>query len=475
MFRLLAATVLSLAFALGGVPEIGRAGPVIQQGKGTLVLIQIDGLSYERFLEAAGKGKTPFMARLLDRGFKVSPYRCGVPTVTQSVQAQIFYGIKLPGNDWYSKKSASYPDGVGFERRLSKPGLLCDGRVYLSDLAGGARDGVYVSNFIRGDSEAWGGTTAYLRNLMKGGPLHLLFTWPRIQLEAMGMSRYFRKNGFGTAMDKKAPLFISVVENYCSSVAEAGVKKAVRDQVPVVYTDFSTYDEKAHYYGPFSDMAFEALRRLDARIRRIAAVAGPNGGRLFIFSDHGQTRSKLFSRRFGKTMQQLVDELARQAYPKHVDGDLVFTHVYSMGNIYLIGHAGHADKARIERFYPGFLKSLFEHEGVGLVAVRSGGRVELLGNALAEYADPLAPPDYLQAQIEDYMSLEDSGDIVVFAPYKDGRTLDYNDTYTLVSQHGGIGGEQMHPFILYDPKVMTESPESWSDARELHRVFKSLK
>jgi hypothetical protein len=475
MFRLLAVAALSLAFALAGVPGIGHAGPVIQRDKGTLVLIQVDGLSFGRFMEAAGKGKIPFMARLLDSGFKVSPYRCGVPTITQSVQAQIFYGTKLPGNDWYSKKSASYPDGVGSERGLSKPGLLRGGRVYLSELAGDAQDGVDVSTFMRDYSEVREGTIAYLRNLMKGAPLHLLFGWPGIQLKAMGMSRYFRKNGFGTAMDKKAPLFISVLENHCSSVAEYGVKKAVRDQVPVVYTDFSAYDEKAHYYGPSSDMAFAALKRLDGRIRRIAAVAGANGARLFVFSDHGQTRSELFSRRFGKTMQQLVDEMARQAYPQHVDGDLVFTHVYSMGNIYLIGHAGHADKARIERFYPGFLKGLSEHEGVGLVAVRSEGKVELLGNALDGYADPLAPPDYLQAQIEDYMSLEESGDIVVFAPYKDGRTLDYNDTYTLVSQHGGIGGEQMHPFILYDPKVMMESPESWSDARDLHRLFKSLK
>ncbi|MFA5140870.1 MAG: alkaline phosphatase family protein [Elusimicrobiota bacterium] len=478
MLKILAAA-LCMAWGLDGVPEIKDAGPVIREAKGTLVLIQVDGLSYDRFLEAASKGKVPNMAALLDSGFKLSPYKCGIPTITQSVQAQIFYGVKLPANDWYSKKGASgggkaYTGGVDFERRLSKPGLLSGGRVYLSELAGGAKDGVDVSSFIQEDAEAHGGTIAYLRNLRKGSLLRLLHKWPGIKRDAREMAEHFRESGFDTELDAKAPLFISIMENYCSSVAEDGVKKAISDDAPVVYTDLASYDEKAHYFGPSSDAAFDALKRIDERVGRIAAEAGARGARLFIFSDHGQTESEVFSKRFGKAMQQLVDELARKVYPKHVDGDLAFTHAYSMGNIYLIGHDGHVDKAGIERFYPGFLKSLSEHEGVGMVAVRSEGKVELLGGSLAGYADSRMPPEVLKAQIEDYMSLEESGDIVVFAPYKDGRTLDYNDKYTLVSEHGGIGGEQMHPFILYDPKLMAESPASWKDAGDLHRVFKSL-
>ncbi|MDD5656571.1 MAG: hypothetical protein PHF00_04880 [Elusimicrobia bacterium] len=161
--------------------------------------------------------------------------------------------------------------------------------------------------------------------------------------------------------------------------------------------------------------------------------------------------------------------------------------------LYLRGREGHADMSVVERLYPGFLKALAGHEAVGMVAVRSGPDAVLLAKAgkasirggrlsVSEGVDPLAgyqdarmSEAALADQIEDYLRLDDAGDVVVFAPYQDGATLDYNDKYTVISEHGGIGDGQMHPFLIYDPAVLAEASRTFRDARDLHRVFKSLK
>lgn len=480
------------------LPDIAAVpAPPLPKQTGTLALIQIDGLSYARLQEAFSKGHAKNMARLLnERGYRNSSYLCGMPTVTMSVQSQLFFGKQLPGNEWYSKAKGKEVTGAVIEEEIPRSaGLLYGGRAYLSELSGGADKGVNVRVWLDKDIEESGTALGVVKELDRSFP-HLL-TGMRFPLYTFiknwrAMKRDFAARKYETRTDRLAPLYISMLTNFGAAVAADGISDAIRDSLPSVYADFSGFDEKAHYYGYSSEEAFAELDKIDGHIGKIIKSADKHGARVLIFSDHGQTPSETFVGKFGGTPQSLVDGLGRAAATGYKDGDMVFGHVYSMGNVYVKSAPGRLDAAEIEKKYPGFAEKLAAHPGIGVAAVRNGGAIELLskngrgfigadgsynageGDPLGRYADGTATREALAAQVKDYLSLEESGDLVVMAPYENGRTIDYNIKYTLISEHGGIGGEQMHPFVIYHPAAATMDPASFRSALDFGAALRGM-
>ncbi|MFQ5923183.1 MAG: hypothetical protein ACE5M4_10095 [Anaerolineales bacterium] len=79
----------------------------------------------------------------------------------------------------------------------------------------------------------------------------------------------------------------------------------------VVYATFVGYDEIAHHSGVLDPGAFDILYKLDQQFRRLA-TAVPNAPRPYhfvILSDHGQTGGATFKQRYGKSLQEYVQEL----------------------------------------------------------------------------------------------------------------------------------------------------------------------
>lgn len=472
------------------VPSAPVAGT---EESGTLVLVQIDGLGHKRLLEAVAGGWAPNLGNLLASGeYRAAPFRNGIPTVTQSIQSQIFYGRIQPGNEWYSREKGGEVTASDLEPGYpASSGLLAGGRAYLSEFSGGAQQGADVRRMFAEDAAERGTAGAALKELSAGTPLFLRHL---LQAPADNGRRFvrdtlsdvlqirgdFKARGFDRPMDRKSAYFFALTGNVWSQVAKAGILEALEQRAPVVYTDFSTYDEYAHYYGAGSAEAFSALLKIDEQIGEIvAALRGDS--KLVVFSDHGQTPTRNFTDRYGETPQQVLDRLLLKAKPGAKPGELVFSHVYSMGNIYVRGSGHRVELDEFEGLYPGLIQALLAHEGFGLVAARRNGRVALLSKEVASaagrsplsaYSDDISTVEVLQEQVANYMQIEESGDLVVFAPYEDGITLDYNSNYTLVSEHGGIGGEQMHPFILYPPRALPFEPEKIKDARDLNRLLK---
>lgn len=470
----------------------------------SLILVQIDGLGNKALLEAMEKGYTPNLAALAgDPGFRLTPFLNGIPTVTMAIQTEMFYGKLAPGNEWYSKARGREITATEAERDLSaESGLLHGGRVYLSELSGGASKGADVRRIIKDDTRRMGTVRAVLKELMTGGPLfarYLLVHNPLVSIprflyhtvrDVIKMKRDFKKAGFTTKIDKQAPYFFSLTGNLWSNIAMEGLKRAVRKKVPVAYADFSTYDEFAHYYGASAKDSFESLRKIDKQVGEVARVAKKNGAKLIVFSDHGQTPSRGFIAKYGMKAQELVDKTLAETVLSAKPGELAFSHVYSMGNIYVKDTPGHVELDAFRSRYPGFVEKLLEHPGIGTIAARRDGGVEIMGpggtarisltgkllsltgkDPLEAYADKDSTADKLRLQLINYIGQEEAGDLVVFAPYANGKTLDYNSKYTLMSEHGGIGGEQMHPFVLYDPSATPMKPEGMLDARGFYRAL----
>jgi hypothetical protein len=121
------------------------------------------------------------------------------------------------------------------------------------------------------------------------------------------------------------------------------------------------------------------------------------------------------------------------------------------------------DLSEIELAYPGLLRSLVEHPGLGLVLGRERGEAMAMTvrgpRRLLNLDDPLLrdllhnlPNRALAArQLARVACFANSGDLLLFGRWNArGQTIAFEPHW---ATHGGIGGEQNHPFLLLPPEI----------------------
>jgi putative membrane protein len=276
------------------------------------------------------------------------------------------------------------------------------------------------------------------------------------------------------------------------------------------------------------------LDRQFARLQGAARQA-PRPYHLVLLSDHGQSGGATFKQRYGRTLEQFVQGLATEKYDvrsdvdvhedwKHVnvfltetiqherkgvtgplrrllkgrtqDGRVglgpegqeklnVASHivVLASGNLGLVYSAWLDERAtleQIEAVYPGLLDGLVRHEGIGFVLVRSEahgpvaigarGRHYLLTGQL-EGEDPLAVfgPN-AAAHLRRTDGFPDAPDILVTSCY-DPETGEVAAFEELIGSHGGLGGWQTMPFLMF-PSALPAPPEPIVGAANLFSVLK---
>jgi hypothetical protein len=154
--------------------------------------------------------------------------------------------------------------------------------------------------------------------------------------------------------------------------------------------------------------------------------------------------------------------------------------VMASGNLGLISfprEPGRVTKERIDAIHPRLIPTLREHPGIGFLLVRSenDGPVVLgaegilhLGSGQVEGDDPLAP---FGPQAADHVRRTDRfphcPDIVLNSTYW-AETDEVAAFEELVGSHGGMGGEQSHPFVLF-PSDWRHPDEPVIGAETLHR------
>jgi hypothetical protein len=80
---------------------------------------------------------------------------------------------------------------------------------------------------------------------------------------------------------------------------------------PVVYMDYTDYDEIAHHSGPERPESLDALDGIDRELRTLAQAAAdaPRPYRFVYLADHGQSLGATFLQRYGTTLQEVVRSL----------------------------------------------------------------------------------------------------------------------------------------------------------------------
>jgi Type I phosphodiesterase / nucleotide pyrophosphatase len=283
---------------------------------------------------------------------------------------------------------------------------------------------------------------------------------------------------------------------------------------PAVYATFSSYDEVAHHSGLERADTMEALRKLDQQFSRIenARRYAPRPYEIVILSDHGQTQGATFKQRNGYDLEELVRRSVESADVAHIAADdenestvnravdeasgrkrktpkqskkdvsgrdVVVLASGNLGLVYLLDEPRRLTLEEIESRHPRLLPALREHPHLGWLLVRSerDGPVVLgprgtryLADGRVEGDDPLAPfsPNATQhlLRADGFAHVADITIGSFFDPLL-GEGCAFEE---LISFHGGLGGPQTRPFVLY-PADLPLSAEPLVGAASVNRLF----
>jgi uncharacterized membrane protein YvlD (DUF360 family) len=184
----------------------------------------------------------------------------------------------------------------------------------------------------------------------------------------------------------------------------------------------------------------------------------------------------------GKKLREGAKEEKSPTEEKDEQAQIVVLASGNLGLIYGKRLGRRAMLEEIEEVYPGLLEGLASHEGVGFVMVHSeahgpvvvgaGGRYYLAGDRV-EGENPLEGFGPNAAQhLSRSDSFPDAPDILVnsFCNHETNEVAAFEE---LIGSHGGLGGYQTKPFVLY-PAELEVGDEPLIGAAAVHRVLKEL-
>jgi uncharacterized membrane protein YvlD (DUF360 family) len=302
-----------------------RQADVVRTDQPGLVVVQIDGLAQPILARQVRAGRVPHLAGWVrSRRYRLDGWEALLPPTTPASQAGLLHGNNdgIPAFRWYEKEAgrvmvANHPEDAAIvATRISNgEGLL-------------SNDGASVGNLFSGDAVRSYMTMATIKDKSQGlgqsktfysffaSPYNYLGTMVRFGGEILKeylQERRQRRAGIVPMMHRGMPY----------PVARAATNVALRDLstslvieemyrgAPVIFVDYTDYDEIAHHSGPERGETFDALDGVDKAIATLEKAAGsaPRPYRFVVVSDHGQTLGATFLQRYGKTLGDVIREL----------------------------------------------------------------------------------------------------------------------------------------------------------------------
>lgn len=312
--------------------RIGRRwGPRRPEGAGRgLIILQVDGLSTRSLIRAIRRGRMPTISALLASGsHHLRRWHCGLPSNTPAVQAGFMYGNRrgVPGYRWFDRqeqafKVVSSPATAREVEQMvtgTKPPLLAGGSCISSLLSGGAAKRLLTISAMSGlpgtrrDEQAdlnlfYLSPTAYSRAVLAGA-------WNYVAGLLLGTIGLLRR---GRPRLRNHPIKLaqgSVTSSVLRQAAFFWLGQDVVRGVPVIYSNFVGYDDIAHYSGPDDYEAQIVLAAYDRNLHKLRRYARRHAAAtydLVMLSDHGQTASLPFRQLYGRSLGQVVADLAGQ-------------------------------------------------------------------------------------------------------------------------------------------------------------------
>jgi hypothetical protein len=519
-----------------------------------LVVIQLDGLSHDVLSHSLRAGRVPEMSRWIRSGtHKLGHWNALLPSTTPASQAGILHGNNdgIPNFRWLEKETgrilvANHPeDATVIESRVSNgEGLLSMGGASISNIFTGDGDRAFlVMSTIKvkerglGDSDAfaWFFVSPY-------NYLNMIVRYLAEMIKENVQSRRQARAGIEPRMHRGFP-YPAVRAATNVALRSLGTSLIIQEMLrgtPVIYMDYTDYDEIAHHSGPERPESLDALDGVDRELKTLkkASANAPRPYRFVILADHGQSLGATFLQRYKVTLQDVVRSLMGGAasvaaataqiedwgqlntflgevsQTKGVTGSLARTvtrnkradgHVdmgpaeaqytaagaspaspgretattdapagkdaktaapadlvvVAGGNLALIYFNASKERMTLEEIagiYPDLVEALANHPGIGVLIVRSAAHgliavgkdgIRFVDEERVEGEDPLAVyGEHAVAAVTRLDAIDHVGDLAVISHY-DPETDEIAAFEELIGAHGGLGGAQTRPFLLY--------------------------
>ena len=495
-----------------------------------LIIVEVDGLAHKVLCEAVERGDMPTVKEMIDsKEYNLRMWETDLSSQTGASQAGILHGNNegIVAFRWIEKSNGNQMmqcSGITkvpeLEQRISDGnGLLVDNGASRSNLFSGDTDNVIftfskIMDFGKLYNKAWYSVFSNPSNFARIIALFLGDILREIWSLITHSIRIVR------------PRIIRVIVYIPTRAAtnvfmrEINTSTLIGDmmvgEVDVAYSTYLGYDEIAHHSGVRDSDAWIALRQMDQQIKHLidANKYSPRDYQFVIQSDHGQTNGATFTQRYGQTFEDFVKSLLPEdmtVFAKMTSKDDHFVGDYTpfarknkkiqkekeeakelsdsevivlaSGNlamIYLTQWSHRLTYEELNTYFPELIPGIVNNEYVGFILVKSQEHGDMaIGKNGTYYLDsdkidgenPLEGfGDNIVRHLKRTSSFEHTPDILVNSFY-DEEADEVCAFEELVGSHGGAGGDQSKPFILY-PSSWNVSDEEIIGAENIYKILK---
>ena len=495
-----------------------------------VIIVEIDGLSYEVLCEAVERGDMPTVKEMIDSdNYNLRMWETDLSSQTGASQAGILHGNNegIVAFRWIEKSNGNQMmqcSGITkvpeLEQRISDGnGLLVDNGASRSNLFSGDTDNVIftfskILDFKKLYNNAWYSVFSNPSNFARIIALFFADIIREIWSQIIHSIKNIRPriNRGITYIPTRAATNVFMREINTSTL----IGDMMVGDVDVAYSTYLGYDEIAHHSGVRDNDAWFALREMDKQIKHLtnANKYCPRDYQFVIQSDHGQTNGATFTQRYGETFENFVKSLLPEdmtvfakmtSNEDHFAGDYTpFSRknkkikkekkeeqelndseviVLASGNLAMIYFTQWSQRLTYEelnKYFPDLIHGIINNEYVGFILVKSQEHGDLaigkngtyfLDSGEIEGENPLEGfGDNIVMHLKRTSSFEHTPDILVNSFY-DEEADEVCAFEELVGSHGGVGGDQSKPFILY-PSSWNVSDDEIIGAENIYKLLK---
>ena len=494
-----------------------------------VIIVEIDGLAYEVLCEAVERGDMPTLKEMIDSdNYNLRMWETDLSSQTGASQAGILHGNNegIVAFRWIEKSNNNQMmqcSGISkvpeLEQRISNgDGLLVDNGASRSNLFSGDTDDVIftfskIMDFKKLYNKAWYSVFSNPSNFARIVALFIGDIIREIYSQIIHSVKDIRPR------ISRGIVYIPTRAATNVFMREINTSTLIGDMmvgdIDVAYSTYLGYDEIAHHSGVRDDDAWYALREMDKQIKHLtdANKYCPRDYQFVIQSDHGQTNGATFTQRYGQTFEDFVKSLLPEdmhmfakmsSDEDHFTGSIPFSSdkkkmkkeekeqqelsdseviVLASGNlamIYLTQWSQRLTYEELNSYFPELIPSIINNEYVGFILVKSKEHGDLaigkngtyyLDSGEIEGENPLEGfGKNITRHLKRTSSFEHTPDILVNSFY-DEEADEVCAFEELVGSHGGAGGDQSKPFILY-PSSWKVSDDEIIGAENIYKLLK---
>lgn len=498
-----------------------------------VIIIEIDGLAYDVLCEAIKKGLMPTVKSMIDsKTHTLREWETDLSSQTGASQAGILHGNNedITAFRWIEKENnnqmmqCSGPIQVKeLEERISDGnGLLVDNGASRSNLFSGDTDNIIftmskILNLKKLYNRAWFSVFSNPSNFARIVSLFLaemiLEIYSQIKHKILNIQPRINRGIIYIPTRAGTNVFMREINT------QTLIGDMMVGDIDVAYSTYLGYDEIAHHSGVRNNDSWYALKGMDKQIKRLVNATRycPRKYQFVIQSDHGQTNGATFKQRYGESFEDFIKSLLPQdmtmfakmssnedhygntfiPFSKQIDNlknrseddekkelsdsEVIVLASGNLAMIYLTQWRHRLTYEEINTLFPELIPGIVKNEYIGFILVRSSEKGDMaIGRNGTYYLDSdeiegINPLENFGKNIVRHLkrnsSFKYTPDILVNSFY-DNENDEVCAFEELIGSHGGAGGSQSKPFILY-PSQWNTPNEEIIGAENIYKILKT--